>query len=132
MIFKTLMRVELGRKPGKARKENGLIRKCTLALILAWSPWEKEQQLRISGFANGCPPNPVARIFKAAADDSPSPWGEGRVEGGKIQLYGISRSRWGWWSRFQRLKAASLVSAKRNCNVGDSTWPSQNTTLALP
>jgi hypothetical protein len=33
---------------------------------------------------------------------------------------------------FQRLKAASLVSAKRNFNVGDSTWPSQNTTLALP
>jgi hypothetical protein len=35
--------------------------------------------------------------------------------------HGASRSRWGWWSRFQALKAASLVSAKRNCNVGDST-----------
>ena len=34
--------------------------------------------------------------------------------------------------RFQRIKAASLVSSKRNFNVGDSTWPSQNTTLALP
>src|SRR5665213_588108 len=47
-------------------------------------------------------------------------------------FYGARRSRWGWWSRFQRLKAASLVSAKRNGSVGDSTWPSQNTTLALP
>ena len=46
--------------------------------------------------------------------------------------YGASRSRWGWWSRFQRLKAASLVTVKRNGSVGDSTWPSQKTTLALP
>jgi hypothetical protein len=46
--------------------------------------------------------------------------------------HGASRSRWGWWSRFQRLKAASLVSSKRNFNVGDSTWPSQKTALALP
>jgi hypothetical protein len=44
--------------------------------------------------------------------------------------HGASRSRWGWWSRFQRLKAASLVSVKRNGSVGDSTWPSQKTTLA--
>jgi len=41
--------------------------------------------------------------------------------------HGDSRSRWGWWSRFQRLKAASLVSAKRYCNVGNSTWPLQKT-----
>ena len=46
--------------------------------------------------------------------------------------YGESFSRCGWWSRFQRDKAASLVSAKRNGSVGDSTWPSQKTTLALP
>ena len=26
--------------------------------------------------------------------------------------HGASRSRWGWWSRFQRLKASSLVSVK--------------------
>ncbi len=38
--------------------------------------------------------------------------------------HGAKRSRWGWWSRFQRHRAASLVSAKRNFNVGDSTWPS--------
>ena len=35
--------------------------------------------------------------------------------------HGARRSRWGWWSRFQRLKAASLVSSKRNFKVGDST-----------
>src|SRR5476649_2488367 len=46
--------------------------------------------------------------------------------------YGARRSRWGWWSRFQRLKAASLVSVKSNGSAGDSTWLSQNTTLALP
>src|ERR1700722_15405065 len=27
-------------------------------------------------------------------------------------FYGARRSRWDWWSRFQRLKAASLVSVK--------------------
>ena len=46
--------------------------------------------------------------------------------------YGESFSRWGRWSRFQRRRASSLVSAKRNFSVGDSTWPSQKTTLALP
>jgi hypothetical protein len=51
---------------------------------------------------------------------------------GYYQNYGARRSRWGWWSRFQALKAASLVSAKRNCSVGDSTWLSQKTTLARP
>jgi len=30
-----------------------------------------------------CPANPGARIFKGTANDSPSPWGEGRVEGGR-------------------------------------------------
>jgi len=47
-------------------------------------------------------------------------------------LHGDNLSRCGRWSRFQRDKAASLVSAKRNRSVGDSTWPSQKTTLALP
>jgi hypothetical protein len=35
------------------------------------------------------------------------------------QRHGESFSRCGWWSRFQRDKAASLVSAKRNGSVGD-------------
>jgi hypothetical protein len=34
-----------------------------------------------SGFAGDCPANSVSRIFKETANDSPSPWGEGRVEG---------------------------------------------------
>ena len=46
--------------------------------------------------------------------------------------YGDNFARCGRWSRFQRAKAASLVSSKRNFSVGDSTWPSQKTTLALP
>jgi len=33
--------------------------------------------------ADECPANPVARIFKETANDSPSPWGEGRDEGGR-------------------------------------------------
>ena len=48
------------------------------------------------------------------------------------QNHGDNFSRCGWWSRFQRTRAASLVSSKRNCSVGDSTWPSQNNTLARP
>ena len=56
--------------------------------------------------------------------------------------HGDNFSRWGtWWVAvrmgpdrkvFPRAKAASLVSAKRNGRVGDSTWPSQKTTLAMP
>jgi hypothetical protein len=37
------------------------------------------------GFAEECPANPGARIFKGMANDSPSPWGEGRVEGGRAK-----------------------------------------------
>jgi len=39
--------------------------------------------LRVSGFTDECPANPVVRILKWLADDSPSPWGEGRDEGGR-------------------------------------------------
>jgi hypothetical protein len=45
-----------------------------------------EQPAHVSGFADECPGNPGARIFKGTADDSPSPWGEGRVEGAKSLL----------------------------------------------
>ena len=38
----------------------------TTALILAFSPKEKERQADISGFADDCPANPVARMFKDA------------------------------------------------------------------
>jgi hypothetical protein len=34
-------------------------------------------------FADDRPANPVVRIFKQTENDSPSPWGEGRVEGGR-------------------------------------------------
>ena len=38
-----------------------------------------------------------------------------------IENHGASFSRWGRWSRFQRRRASSLVSANRNFNVGNST-----------
>jgi hypothetical protein len=36
----------------------------TLALILTFFPGEKEQRARVSGFADTCPANPVAREFQ--------------------------------------------------------------------
>jgi hypothetical protein len=35
-------------------------------------------------FCGGVSGNPGARIFKGTADDSPSPWGEGKVEGESV------------------------------------------------
>ena len=55
----------------------------TLALNLIPLCGKKEQLLHVSGCADDRPANPVARIFKETADDSPSPWGEGRDEGGR-------------------------------------------------
>jgi hypothetical protein len=40
-------------------------------------------------FANERAINPVARIFKAAANVSPSPWGEGRDEGGRPSNFSL-------------------------------------------
>ena len=48
-----------------------------------------------------------------------------------LLVQGDNFSRCGKWSRFQRTKAASLVSSKRNCSVGDSTWLAQRSALAL-
>jgi hypothetical protein len=31
------------------------------------------------GFAEECPANHGMRVFKGTADDSPTPWGDGRV-----------------------------------------------------
>jgi hypothetical protein len=45
-------------------------------------PQEKEQPLCVFIFSIDHPANPVTRIFKGTANDSPSPWGEGRDEGG--------------------------------------------------
>jgi hypothetical protein len=51
------------------------------ARILACSPGEKERPAHGFGFAAARPVNPVARVFRKAADDSPSSWGAGRDEG---------------------------------------------------
>jgi hypothetical protein len=53
----------------------------TTALILAFSPGEKEGRGHVSGFADARPANPTAGIAKGAGTISPSPWGEGRDEG---------------------------------------------------
>jgi hypothetical protein len=45
-------------------------------------PGEKEPPWRGFDFSVDCSANPVARIFKKPARVSPSPWGEGRDEGG--------------------------------------------------
>jgi hypothetical protein len=50
---------------------------------LTFSLGEKEQRSHISGSADDRPANPVARIFRKPADDSPSPGGEGRGEDGR-------------------------------------------------
>ncbi|MGH7992436.1 MAG: hypothetical protein ACREDQ_02895 [Limisphaerales bacterium] len=88
-------------------------------------PQEKEQQLRISDFGNGCPANPVARAFKAAANDSPSPWGEGRDEGGQKSSFTGQPVRGGAGGRGSSGTGGIAGAAKRNVNVGDSTCPRQ-------
>ena len=55
----------------------------TPALTFYPLPQERKWLLDVSGLADGCPANPVAQIVKGTADDSPSPWGEGRDEGGR-------------------------------------------------
>jgi hypothetical protein len=44
-----------------------------LALILAFSPWEKEEPSETSGFAEDYPAIAVASI-RGAAEEAPSPW----------------------------------------------------------
>jgi len=73
------------------------------------------------------------RLLEAPSADPLGRWCGGREGNPPCEPIGHhSPSRCGRWSRFQRTKAASLVSWKRNLNVGDSTWPSQYRVLALP
>ncbi len=53
----------------------------TLALTLNPLPQERKSPLADSGLADDRPANSVAQIFKRTANGSPSPWGEGGVEG---------------------------------------------------
>jgi hypothetical protein len=55
----------------------------TLALTFYPLPQERKWLVDVSGLAANRLANPVARIFKKPANDSPSPWGEGRDEGGR-------------------------------------------------
>jgi hypothetical protein len=53
----------------------------TLALILTFSPGEKEQRSHLSGFADDRPTNPVAGFRVTRQVILPLPGGEGRGEG---------------------------------------------------
>jgi hypothetical protein len=55
----------------------------TPVLNLTFSPGRRNSNRGFLLFAADRPPNPVARIFKQMENDSPSPWGEGWVEGGR-------------------------------------------------
>jgi len=49
----------------------------SLALILTFSPWEKEQPLRDSDLADDYSANSATRHSKKATNNSPSPRGRG-------------------------------------------------------
>jgi hypothetical protein len=58
----------------------------TLALILIPLCGKKEQRSHVSGF--GMPSGKSSRVnFYETATDSPSPWGEGRDEGGRETIF---------------------------------------------
>jgi hypothetical protein len=65
----------------------------TPALTFYPLPQERKSLQADSGCADDRPAHPVARIFKKAADDSPSPWGEGRDEGGRKPKIDRSRAK---------------------------------------
>jgi len=53
------------------------------ALTCVLSPRRGFQPVTISGYPASHSTNPVASCFKETENDSPSPWGEGRDEGGR-------------------------------------------------
>jgi hypothetical protein len=69
----------------KTRCEYQELIRVWLALILAFSPWEKVWPSRVFGLADQCSANPVASLSKKAANDSPSPGGEGWGEDERIE-----------------------------------------------
>jgi hypothetical protein len=83
------------------RANGGMNFVLTLALTLNPLPQERKSPLADSGFADDRPANSVAQIFKETADNSPFPWGEGRVEGERYtklqprgKLFALGLSRW--------------------------------------
>ena len=64
-------------------------------LALTFYPLPQERKWQLAGFdcADERPVNPNARIFMETANDSPSSWGEGRVEGGRKPKIDRSRAK---------------------------------------
>jgi len=81
----------------------------TTALNLTFSPGEKEQHSHISDFADDRPANPVARIFRKPADDSPSPGGEGRGEDGLLNKFLF------WWNSDLPARCTGLTQPPPGC-----------------
>ena len=69
----------------------------TLALTFYPLPQERKWQLAGIGCVDERPANPVARIFMETANNSPSPWGEGRDEGGRGP-FEISHRKLFYWT----------------------------------
>jgi hypothetical protein len=118
----------------KARKKIARSFNCGFAVVKKESPAGAAENCGAVRFCRPCGAWWVLTFYpqlklRAIVGRRCATWLAGRAA---LPSYGESFSRCGWWSRFQRDKASSLVSSKRNCSVGDSTWPSQNTTLALP
>ena len=74
-------------------------------------PQERKSPLADSDFADDRPANSVARIFKHTENDSPSPWGEGRDEGGREQRTNDGRLQ----RPCQPLKPTHLAPGDENC-----------------
>ena len=62
----------------------------TLALILTFSPREKEQHSYLSGFADYCPANPVAGFRVRRQMILPLLGGEGRGEGEREAFFNVT------------------------------------------
>ena len=67
-----------------------------------FSPGGKEQPESVSCLANARPANPAARDFRRGAGNSPSPWGEGRDEGGREHYLDSAGCLLGWLQMLSR------------------------------
>jgi len=67
-------------------RNDGEAEKFVLTSALTFNPLPRGEEMAVGRFRfyGRGPANPVTRILKWTEDDSPSPWGEGRDEGGRF------------------------------------------------